>query len=757
MTRELRVGRWQASRIAGGYARWIVRLRWFVVAGWVVAIGAAMLFLPAIGHRGTDLNALLSSDNPAVRSEIRSFEKFGFPLLSRVAVVQRAPDGLSLMTQAEAAARAREVTDGKFPDVKPIVAAVPVMNTLAVFPGSKESGTTIITLLFTTPDVSYPDQLAAAEHFAANHFDADDHVIGVTGSIPARIEQGRIVVDSLPMLELVTVAAVLLIVAMAFRSLTAPLLTLVVAGTAVLLTVHLAGAAASRLGLAVPEETQPLLVALLLGVVTDYVVFYLSAARTLLASGVGRLEAAERATARFTPIIAIAGVTAAAGTGVLIVAESPAFRAFGPGMALAVLVGTAVAVTLMPALLAILGSAALWPGRPPAEDRTSPVARRWAWLVTRRWFAPIVLLACLAGLVTAALPARHLDLGLSFIPALPAGHPARQAAVQAETGFAAGILSPTEVLVQGDGVAGQSDALARLKQALAAEPGVTGVVGPGDELLPEARRLFHAPDGNAVRYLLILADEPLGARAVNTVSQLDRDLPGMLDAAGLGGAQASLGGDTAIASAVVDQTMDDLGRIALAALLANLLFLMLFLRAVVAPLYLLGCSVLAIGATLGLTTYVFQDLLGGDGLTFYVPFAAAVLLVALGSDYNIFGVGHAWEEAQVRPLREALAVTIPQSARAIRTAAFTLATTFGLLALVPLRPFRELAFALSVGILIDAFVVRSLLVPSLLTLVGSDNWWPGRQLLRRRLAYLRRVPPARGDQPQPRLEEAQKP
>lgn len=64
MTREVRVGRWQASRIAGGYARWIVRLRWFVVAGWVAAIGAAMLFLPAIGHRGTDLNALLSSDNP---------------------------------------------------------------------------------------------------------------------------------------------------------------------------------------------------------------------------------------------------------------------------------------------------------------------------------------------------------------------------------------------------------------------------------------------------------------------------------------------------------------------------------------------------------------------------------------------------------------------------------------------------------------------------------------------------------------------
>jgi len=159
---------------------------------------------------------------------------------------------------------------------------------------------------------------------------------------------------------------------------------------------------------------------------------------------------------------------------------------------------------------------------------------------------------------------------------------------------------------------------------------------------------------------------------------------------------------------------------------------MLFLRALVAPLCLLGSSLLALAATLGLTTRVFQDVLGGDGLTFYVPFAAAVLLVALGSDYNIFGVGHAWEEAKVRPLREALRATIPQSARAIRIAGVTLALSFGLLAIVPLRPFRELAFALSVGILIDTLVVRSLLVPSLLAVVGARSAWPGRHLFRRR-------------------------
>jgi len=218
---------------------------------------------------------------------------------------------------------------------------------------------------------------------------------------------------------------------------------------------------------------------------------------------------------------------------------------------------------------------------------------------------------------------------------------------------------------------------------------------------------------------------------VHTLSRLQADLPRLLERAGLTGVETSWGGDTAIAKVIVDQTMHDLGRIALAALVANLLFLVLFLRALVAPLCMLACSVLAIGATLGLTTQLFQGVLGGDGLTFYVPFAAAVLLAALGSDYNIFGIGHAWKEAEVRPLREALAVAIPQSARAIRTAGFTLAVSFGLLVLVPLRPFWELAFALWVGIMIDALIVRSLLVPSLLALVGSASGWPGRQLFRR--------------------------
>jgi RND superfamily putative drug exporter len=722
------------GRVADWYAGWVVRLRWLVVLFWLVVVSAAVAFLPGIDGTSSDLSDLVSSNNPVVQAETDSANTFGYPLLSRVAVVQRDPHGLSTQAQLRALQRAAAIDRGEYHDIAPIVAAVAVPNTLGLFPGSRESSTTVITFLYTSPDVPLPDQLAAARQLVARHFDAGDHVVGVTGSIPARVEQGNLILSSVPLVEAATVAAVVVIVALAYRSLVAPILTVLVAGAATLLTLHVADTVGRWFGVTVPAETQPVLVALLLGVATDYVVFYLSGMRMQLAAGATGREAARWATARFTPIIVTAGAIVVAGTGALVAARSSVFRAFGPGMAVAVLIAMVVSVTLMPALLAILGRAALWParGRPSSRERSGRPTI-WSRLLTWRFNAAVVLAVCIAGLVFAAAPVRHLSLGLPFIASLPGDNSMRQAAVQAQTGFSTGILSPTELVVHANGLTPESPALDRLRDSLAKQRGVAAVLGPGDQTrtLDTQHNLFLTTNGTAARYLLILSDDPLDAHGIATLSRLQANLPGLLHDAGLPDARASFGGDTALARYVVDQTMHDLGRIAIVALAVNLLILVLFLRALVAPLLLLASSVLAIAATLGLTTRLFQDTLGQEGLTFYVPFVAAVLLVALGSDYNVFAVGHAWEEARHRSIRKALAATLPQSARTIRIAGMTLAVSFGLLAIVPLRPFREIAFAMAVGILIDALVVRSLVVPAILALVGSASGWPGRHLTSR--------------------------
>jgi RND superfamily putative drug exporter len=195
----------------------------------------------------------------------------------------------------------------------------------------------------------------------------------------------------------------------------------------------------------------------------------------------------------------------------------------------------------------------------------------------------------------------------------------------------------------------------------------------------------------------------------------------------LSGVGVGFAGDTALASETVDQTLHDLARISVAALVIDLVVLMLFLRALLAPLYLLAASVLAVGAALGLTTYLFQHVLGHQDLTYYVPFAAAVLLVSLGSDYNIFIVGRIWELSRRQPLRESIAVGSVRATRAITVAGLTLASTFAILAIVPLIPFWELAFTLFAGVLIDSFVVRPYMVPGLISLFGEASWWPWRR------------------------------
>lgn len=444
-----------AGRLADAYARLVVRMRWPIVLAWLaVAVGSVALAPAGRGGNSDGVDGFVPPDTPAIQTEIREVRRFGFPLLSRVAVVQRDPDGLSPLIQAEAIARAAAVTQGRYDDLGPILGAIPVPNTFGAFPGSRESGTTIITLLFMPPSVSFAEQAAAANAFVANHYGPEDRVVGVTGSIPARVEQGEVLRKWLVTVETVTLVAVVLIVALAFRSLLAPLLALVTAGTAIIVTLSAADVVGSSVGVPVPTELEPLLVALLLGVVTDYVIFYLFGLRQQLAAGVSRLVAARRATARFAPIVTAAGLTVACGTGALLVARSALFQAFGPGMALAVLIGLIVAVTLVPALLAILGAALFWPSRPRAGKGSTGAGAvparqsRWMQRLVRRPTAALVLLGCVTVLVFAALPMRHLDLGLSFVPSLPPDNSVRYAAAQAKTGFAEGIVSPTVLLLE---------------------------------------------------------------------------------------------------------------------------------------------------------------------------------------------------------------------------------------------------------------------------------------------------------------------
>ena len=307
------------------------------------------------------------------------------------------------------------------------------------------------------------------------------------------------------------------------------------------------------------------------------------------------------------------------------------------------------------------------------------------------------MVVCIAVLLAAASGLRFTRLGLDFVTGLPDGAAAKQAAEAASKGFAPGIIAPTQVVVRAAGIAGQTAALTSLERNIAAQPGVAGVAGPREQAAVPSVPFATSKDGNAARYLVVLNADPLGSAGIAVYDRLRSAMPAMLARAGLGGAQVQYSGDTALAQYAVGRTLGDLARVGVAVCLLDLLLLMVFLRTLFAPLYLVAASVLALAATLGLTTYVFQTVFGGEDIGYYVPFAASVLLISLGSDYNVFLVGRIWEERRRRPLRGAIETAVPRARRAISVAALALTLSFAMLAFVDLATFRQLAFLLAAG------------------------------------------------------------
>ena len=295
------------------YAGWTVRRRWHIVVGWLLVLGG-LLALPPVGSGGNELASIIPLDSPAISSELRALDEFGFPLSSRVAVVQRDPQGLSLFVQAESALDALAINQGPKPEW-PLLGALPITNSLKLFGAGGETNTAVLTYLFMDPISSFSSQQVAAQRYIDRHLERPaDHVVGVAGSVPARAEQAGLVADNLPILELLTVLAIIVLVGITFRSIIAPAVALLASVVAFIATINLSAVLSGLAGISTPAELEPLLVALLLGVVTDYTIFYVTALQGRIGVMPQWRDAVRSAVATDTPIVAAAGITVAAGT-----------------------------------------------------------------------------------------------------------------------------------------------------------------------------------------------------------------------------------------------------------------------------------------------------------------------------------------------------------------------------------------------------------------------------------------------------------
>ena len=500
----------------------------------------------------------------------------------------------------------------------------------------------------------------------------------------------------------ITAAIVIVILLLTYRSPVLwllPLTTVFVALTAAQAVIYLL---AKNAGLTVNAQSAFILTVLVFGAGTDYALLLTARYREELRRRADRHEAMAIALGRAAPAIIASGATVILSLLTLLVAELASTRSLGPVMAIGIGVGLLAMITLLPALLVIFGRWVFWPRRPTvgsAEPTEHGVWARIGQRMARRprlvWIVTAVVLGALALGVT-QLEADGLQSKDSFRtkPEAVAG----EAALARH--FAAGEGNPVQVI-------GNAEAAGQLQAAVAATPGVTAVTRPA------------VRDGLAYLEgtLTSAADSQAGYATVDRLRARVHAIPG---------AEAKVGGGSAVNLDIQRATRHDRNLVVPLVLLVVLVILGLVLRAIVSPLLLVATVVLSFAAALGVSALAFDHLFGFAGADPAFPLWTFVFLVALGTDYNIFLMTRVHEESKLHGTRRGALLGLAATGGVITSAGIVLAGTFAALGTLPLVFITEIGFAVAFGVLLDTFVVRSVLVTALNLDVGRWIWWPSR-------------------------------
>ncbi|GAA4954075.1 MMPL family transporter [Streptomonospora halophila] len=529
-------------------------------------------------------------------------------------------------------------------------------------------------------------------------------------------------------------AAVLAILVAVYRS---PILPAAVIAAAVLaLALAAAGvyAAAAADWLTLNGQSQGILFILVVGACTDYALLLVARYREALTehrSAPPALASAVRGTA--APILASGG-TVVLGVLCLLASDLASNRSLGPVAALGIGAAMATALTFLPAVLLLLGRTAFWPARPryTVADAGSggggtggqarhPLWGRVARAVGRRPRAvwTVTALVLLAG--AAFVPSFEAE-GTSTADVFRTDVESVRGQEVLRRGFGDDAGAAPAVIVADAGKADEIAAAAERVDGVSGARPVTEGGGPptGAGERPGAPAAPPKVVGGRVLVEAGLEAPAESARAVEIVRSLRTEVHAVP------GAEALVGGPSAVMLDTLETAQRDLAVVIPLVLVVVLAVLVAVLRAVVAPLLLVATTVLSFAAALGVGALVFNHVLKLPGADPVVPLFAFVFLVALGIDYNIFLMTRAREEAVRAGHREGVLRALTATGGVITSAGVVLAATFAALAVIPVLFLLQLAFLVAFGVLLDALVVRSLLVPALALDAGRRTWWPGR-------------------------------
>jgi RND superfamily putative drug exporter len=534
--------------------------------------------------------------------------------------------------------------------------------------------------------------------------------IGWTGDVALFADSEEAFTDAERIVGIATVVLIVGLQLLIFRSPIAALFPIISVGLVFTLAQSLIAAAGELLDFEVGTELTTLLTVVLFGIGTDYILFLLFRFRERLRAGDEPRVAVATAVERVGQAIASAAGVVVIAFSVMLLASLGFFTTLGPSLALAVALMLLAALTLIPALLALTGPRVFWPSkswqRPPRASTFGRLGR----LVARR----PALVALASGVVVLVLAAGTLGFrqNYDFVSQLPSDTESRRAFGDLQSGFPAGALNPTQVLVD----AGDQPLEAAVLQQLAGR--LQQVEGVGQVLPPQL-----SPDRRVGQVDLLLAMNPSSAEALDLVGPL-RDAA---HAAAPPGTTVLVGGTTSATADLRAATGRDLRVIFPVAGILIALVLALLLRSVVAPIYLMLAVMAGYAASLGAAVFIFQGLGGEPGVLFLLPILVYLFVVAIGTDYNILMIARLREEAAAgNDPRAAADLAVEHAGPSVASAGVILAGTFGSLLLAGVTFLTQMGVAVTVGIVLAAFVISVFLVPAVTALIGTRAWWPGR-------------------------------
>lgn len=550
--------------------------------------------------------------------------------------------------------------------------------------------------------------------------------VRLSGPVGIQTDAVRLFSQADVKLLVATVLLVLVLLILLYRSPLMAILPLIVVGFAYGIISPTLGFLADHGWITADAQGVSIMTVLLFGAGTDYCLFLISRYREFLLHEENKFKSLQLAIKESGGAISMSALTVVIGLGTLLLAHFGSFHRFAVPFSLAVLLMGIAALTLLPALLAIFGRVAFFPFIPRTEEMTEELAKKkgksiklrisqgffskkLGRLVTRRPWTVIITTLILLGGLASVVP--RIQYTYDLLESFPKDMPSREGFDLISDHFSPGELAPVQIVVDTTG----KDI--PLKEKLEQLSFVADVTKPMEGKYNHQLQMYEVS----------LAENPFSSEALSRIPELRSNLKKMLANADIHDTENHfwIGGETvALYDTKITTERDESVIIPVMICIISLL-LLLYLRSIIAMIYLILTVVLSFFSALGAGWLILHFGLGASAISGAIPLYAFVFLVALGEDYNIFMVSEIWKNKRTKNHLDSVAGGVVQTGSVITSAGLILAGTFAVLATLPIQVLVQFGIVTAVGVLLDTFIVRPLLVPAITAVLGRFAFWPG--------------------------------